>query len=306
MSVADYLQRWLESDARRTCGERTWENYERSVRREIAPRIGPVVLQKLKAIQVQNLMAQMDRAGASPWTRQQARMTLHRALSRAVRLGYIPQNPVTLVEPPKIPHKPIQVLTSLESRKLLEAAKEDRLFALYVLAITGGLRQGELFGLLWEDVDWDDPAVVVQRSLDRSGRFVEPKTTTSRRRVDLPEMTIAALREHRVRMDGEGHGSPILFCDTEGKPLRQSNVLRRSFQPLLERAGIRRIRFHDIRHSHASQLLALGESAKVVQERLGHAGSAITLRIYSHLLPGMQRRAATKLGELLGGAPILR
>ena len=131
--------------------------------------------------------------------------------------------------------------------------------------------------------------------------FTEPKTDKGRRRVDLPAFAVAALREHRKRMLAEGHPGPLVFCDSEGKPIRKSNLLRRSFFPLLKEAKVPRIRFHDLRHTAATLLLSQGVHPKIVQERLGHSQISLTLDTYSHVLPSMQKEAAAKLDKLLAG-----
>lgn len=128
------------------------------------------------------------------------------------------------------------------------------------------------------------------------------KTGRGRRPIDLPNRAVEALKQHQQRMIKEGHGSKLVFCDTEGGPFRNPNVIRRSFRPILDRAKLPRMRFHDLRHAHASLLLLMGESPKVVQERLGHSRIELTLGTYSHLLPGIQRAAADRLDALLEAA----
>jgi integrase len=196
----------------------------------------------------------------------------------------------------------MQALAPDQVIRLLAAAKDDRLEALYVLAVTTGLRQGELLGLQWEDVDFPGAALHVRHTLhELNGRLWigEPKTKRACRQVDLPAIAVVALRGHRERMLIEDRSDGLVFCDTQGGPLRKSNLLRRSFLPLLKRAGLPAIRFHDLRHTAATLLLAQGVHPKIVQERLGHSNIALTLDTYSHVLPGMGREAASKLDALL-------
>jgi len=183
-----------------------------------------------------------------------------------------------------------------QAKQFLEAARGDRLYALYCVALMGGLRQGEILGLRWEDVDFFGKALSVQGTLDRDGAWGEPKTESSIRRVEMPVEAMAALQTVTKT-------SEYVFTAPEGGRLRQPNLLRRSFLPLIERAGVPRIRFHDLRHTHATHLLLQGTHPKVVSERLGHASVEITLRIYSHVLPGLGREAADAIGALLGKAP---
>jgi integrase len=197
----------------------------------------------------------------------------------------------------------MRVLAPEQVNVLLTAALEDRFHALYVLAVTTGLRQGELLGLQWEDVDLASAVLHIRRALQEvAGRLWldEPKTAKARRTVDLPAVAVAALREHGDRMLAEAHLREFVFCDSQGGPVRKSNLIRRSFLPLLKRAGLPRIRFHDLRHTAATLLLLQGVHPKVVQERLGHSQISITLDTYSHVLPSMGREAAAKLDALLG------
>ena len=167
------------------------------------------------------------------------------------------------------------------------------------------MREGELFGLQWPDVNLEDGWLCVQRTLEEvrgKMQLREPKTEKSRRRIELPAFVVDALHEHRKRMLAEGHDvkKGLVFCDTDGGYLRRSNVARRSFKRILGRANLPPIRFHDLRHTAASLLLLLGENPKVVQERLGHSRIEVTLNTYSHVLPTMQKEAAQKLNKLLG------
>lgn len=232
---------------------------------------------------------------------QLAHSLLRRALGQAVKWGTIPRNVCEAVEKPRAPKKPIKVLNKDQVDSLLTVAQEDRLYALYVLAVTTGLRQGELLALQWEDVDLDSDALSVRHTLlemDGKLELVEPKTAMACRKVDLPQMAVKALRRHRKQMLAEGHIGSCVFCDTKGGPIRKSNLIRRSFKPLLKNAGLPDIRFHDLRHTAATLLLVQGVNPKVVQERLGHAQISLTLDTYSHVLPSIQKEAASKLDSL--------
>ncbi|MEI6805748.1 MAG: site-specific integrase [Myxococcaceae bacterium] len=188
--------------------------------------------------------------------------------------------------------------TAEESNQFLTANSEDRFYALYVLALTTGLRQGELFGLKWEDIDFTEHTLAVRRIIcEIGGRLSvgEPKTAGSRRRVDLPKTVLEVLRRHRQNIFDEGLSSEWIFCDTKGGAVRKSNFRENSFLRAVERAKVPMIRFHDMRHTAATILLSQGIHPKVVQERLGHAQIGITLDTYSHVLPSMQKEAAAKL-----------
>jgi integrase len=203
-------------------------------------------------------------------------------------------------------------LSEAEARTFLDAAREaeDRFEALYVLAITTGLRRGELLGIRWDDADLDRGTLRVGRALVREGgRYVvgETKTKRGRRRVNLTPRTVAALKAHRkrqleqrVRLASlyEDHG--LIFASEKGMPLNPENLVKRSFKPLLKRAGLPEIRFHDLRHTCATLLLSRGVHPKIVQELLGHATIAMTLDTYSHYLPSMGDQASGAMGDAFG------
>ena len=207
----------------------------------------------------------------------------------------------------------VAVLSPEQSRALLAAISADELEALYVLALTTGMRQGELLALKWRDLDLDGGQLHVRTTVRKlRGQFLyaPPKTKRSRRAVALTSMAVEALERHRLRQAEmqSAAGSAwqehdLVFSDALGCPLEGRYVLRHHFRPLLRRAGLPVIRFHDLRHTTATLLLAQGVHPKVVSEMLGHTTIGITLDIYSHVLPEMQREAAHTLDLLLRGAP---
>ena len=301
MTVGKYLEHWLETSAKTTVRPTTYRRYEGIVRMYVNPHLGGVRLSQLQPSQVQALYTRLEGDGATPRTRAITHAVLHTALKQAMKWNFVVRNVCDAVTKPRAVRKEMRVLNADEVAVLFEAARSDRLSALYVLAITTGLRLGELLGLQWPDVDMRGLTLAVRRTLvDMSTkRFVaEPKTSKGRRQVELPEMAITALRQHRERMLAEGITTEWVFSDTLGGSLRQTNVRRRSFEPLLARAKLPKIRFHDLRHTAATLLLQQGVHPKIVQERLGHSQIAMTLDTYSHVLPSMQRAAATKLDEL--------
>ena len=221
-----------------------------------------------------------------------------------MRWGLIVSNACAGVDPPKVPRKEFRVLDAAEAKQLIEVASGDRLEALLVLAICTGMRQGELLGLQWRDVDFDRGVVTVRRQLSESGvdgpELAELKTEKSRRSIALPASAVASLRMHRERYGAEPLPTALVFTADRGGPVHKRNLLRRWFYPLLKRAGLPKVRFHDLRHTHASLLLAEGVHPKVVQERLGHSQVSVTLDVYSHVAPSLQVEAAAKVDALLG------
>src|SRR5438105_1125975 len=247
LTVAAFLTRWLEDVARPTVSPSTHQLYDGLIRLHINPRAGAVPLSRLTPVHVQGMLGAMERAGASPRLRQMALGVLHQALGQALRWGMVPRNVCDAVTRPRAPRQTMQALDPGQVGRLLEAAKGDRLEALYVLAVTTGLRQGELLGLHWDDIDLAGTALRVRHTLhELNGRLWigEPKTRRARRQVDLPAIAVVALRNHRERMMIEGHPDELVFCDTRAGPLRKSNLVRRSFLLLLKRAGLPAIRFH--------------------------------------------------------------
>jgi integrase len=183
---------------------------------------------------------------------------------------------------------------------LAEAKRSSPHYLLYVTAILTGMRQGELLALRWRHVDLLLGTITVQQTLCRLGRevtFKEPKTPKSRRTIAVPPLLHEVLRQAR----GKASDDALVFCQPNGKPLHGHNITRRDLREVLKRAKVPRLRFHDLRHAHASHLLKQGVPVKVVQERLGHATPAVTLGIYAHVLPHMQEQAARQLeAQLLG------
>jgi integrase len=255
-------------------------------------RLGPADLQRLYA----NLLDE----GLSAMTVRHVHAVIHRALEQAAVWGRVPRNVASLVKPPTAERTRMATLTADEARRLLQAASGDPLEALYVLALTTGMRRGELLALRWPDVDLDAATLQVTGGLvrDSTGRRVgEPKTARSRRRVELGAIAVEALRRHRAATASVG----FVFASEKGTPLEPGNVLRRSFWPLLERAGLPRVRLHDLRHTAATLHLAMGTHPKVVADLLGHASIAITLDTYSHAVPGIAQQAAADMDALLRG-----
>jgi integrase len=187
-----------------------------------------------------------------------------------------------------------------ETRAFLGHAREDRYFALYLLALATGMRQGEMLALRWRDVR--PGRIEVRGSLDQRTRLVgQTKTHGSRRRIDLPAAVVAALESHRERMRSEGlrvGSDDLVFANAKGAPIHASDLYRRSFRPCMEAAAVPIIRFHDLRHTAATLMLGRGVHPKIVQERLGHASIKLTLDTYSHVLPSMQQRAVELTADI--------
>lgn len=307
-TVAKYLTTWLDG-IQGTARPKTYTTYEGLVRLHAKPKIGQVRLARLSPQHLQDLYTDRLAAGLAPQTVRHLHAVLHRALEQAASWDLVYRNVADLVSPPRVPRHEMKALSADQSRELLKAASGDRLEALYVLALTTGMRLGELLALRWRDIDLENAALSVTATLTQAGgtmKLSEPKTVGSRRHVSLGAMAVESLRRHRVDQTAERllrgpiwEDNDLVFANEVGKPIAPSNLRRRSFKPLLEKAELPQIRFHDLRHSAATLLMSQGVNPKIVSERLGHSRVSITLDLYSHVTPTIQREAAAMLDTVL-------
>jgi integrase len=307
-TIAEYLKEWLSTKAMEI-RPKTHDQYLGVVARHINPIIGQVKLKDLRPDQIQVLYNRKLREGASPRTVKIIHSVLHCAFNHAVKMGLIGRNPADAVTKPRLRRKEMRVLDDNQARAFLIHASKSRNSALYHLAVTTGLRQAELFGLKWSDLDWETMRLQVQRQIQRVRGggliFTEPKTAKGRRVVVLGQSTKAVLQEHfkRQQLERQFAGdkwveTDLIFTSTIGTPIDHRNLFR-EFKDLLKEAGLPNIRFHDLRHTAATLMLQQNIHPKVVQERLGHSDISLTLNTYSHVLPGMQEEAAEKMDTLL-------
>jgi integrase len=264
-----------------------------------------VKVDKLSPAHLQALYRSKLDENLSGRTVQYLHVVIHRALKQVLRWGLVARNVAEAVDPPKVMKKEMKRLSSQQARQLLIAAASDRLEALYVLAVHTGLRQGELLGLRWDDIDLEGSILRVRRTLS-DGEFTVPKTTRSRRSVRLTAAAVEALKRHSARQADEMtrvgdiyQDQGLVFASEIGTPLNRHNLSQRSFKPLLKRAGLPKIRFHDLGHTAATLLLTKNVNPKVVSEMLGHATVAKTLDMDSHVLPNMQESAASAMEDVL-------
>lgn len=308
LTFARLADQWLET-IRPSIRESTWNRYEGLLRLHAVPELGKLPVVKIGPAELSELYARKVASGLSPMSVRHLHAVLHSLFRDAARWGKTYRNVAALVSPPKASRIEMKALSKEQANTLLEAAESDRLQAMYYLAITTGMRQGELLALRWRDVDADSGSLHIRSSLQRLPHglaFAEPKSAKSRRQVMLTEGALAALRRHRIRQNEERlwmgaawEDHDLVFANEIGKPLDAGNVLRRSFWPLLKAAGLPRIRFHDLRHTAATLLLSQGIHVKIVSEMLGHSQISITLDLYSHVTPTMQREAAAAMDALI-------
>jgi integrase len=247
----------------------------------------------------------------TPRTVQHIHATLRTALDQALRWNLVGRNVDTLVDAPRVRQTEVQPYMPEDAKKLLDALKDDRLSALYSAGLAVGLRQGEALGLRWPDVDFDSGILAVRNSLQRIDgklQLVEVKSQ-KRRTITLPQVAIDALLKHRARQDQERQlagtrwrEGTFVFTTSIGTPLEGSTVTHR-FQAALKTAGLRRIRFHDLRHSCATLLLAQGVHPRVIMEILGHSQISVTMNLYAHVIPAMQKEVAGRMDAILSTPP---
>lgn len=255
------------------------------------------------------MLAQKLAAGLSPRRVHHLRAVLRRALGQAVRWGLLSRNAAALAAPPRVAYQPPPAMDPATARRILEAVAGDRLGPLYTVALATGLRQGELLGLRWEDVDLERASLRVTGALQRVDgeyRIVEPKTARARRTLPLARPAVEALRlqrqrqrEERLRAGPLWEDWGLVFTTERGRPLNHSVVTKR-LQDLLAAAGLPRLRFHDLRHGCATLLLSAGVPPRAIMELLGHSQITLTLGTYAHVIPAMLEDAAARMDAVLG------
>ena len=322
MTVAEYLEHWLTVDIERRVARKTAVRHRQLVERQIAPRIGQMPLRKLAPTHIEAFEAQLQRdgyvkgrkagQGLTAQTVLHVHRTLSQALAHAVRTGVLFKNPAEQVKPPRPPRREIAILSKAEVATLLHAAEGSALYLPVLVAVTTGMRRGELLGLRWSDIDLKAARLTVNQSLERlKGKttFKSPKTQGSRRTITLPALTVEALKEHRA---GQGRiGAGELVFSHDGLPW-DPDSLTKAFDRLVRETGVRRITFHGLRHTHISHQLMDGVHVKVVSERAGHANVSITLSVYAAFIPTLQADAAQgvdmwlrqELADQLGGKSV--
>jgi integrase len=302
-TLAAFVSRWLKDVAQPKLRPATFERYEELLRLHVIPHLGHIRIGRLTPADVQAVLNGASQRGLKARTVSHIRAVIRTSLNQALRWGIVSRNVAALATPPRIVHVPVQVLTPDQALVLLEAVAGSPIETLVRVALSLGLRQGEALGLRWQDVDFAARQLHVRHALQRVAgelTLVEPKSRSSRRTLPLPEALVAALREHKDRQPGLP--AAYLFTTAGGQPLDGTNVTK-TFQKLLRAAGLPRMRFHDLRHSCASLLLAQGVSPRQVMETLGHSQISLTMNTYSHILPN--RETADVMDRVLGSGPAI-
>lgn len=309
ITIAEWLTSWLETVIRPEQAAGTYDSYNRAVRNQITPWLGNVRLRSLQPLQVQDWLVALREAGTGARTRQNAFAVLRAALQEAMTLQIIQLNPCASVRRPKCSRKDIRPFSTDERSRILSATADCRLSAVYRLALTLGMRQGELFGLRWADIDWDAKTLKIEQQAAETAGTVEfkpPKTAAGRRTLPLDTTCLEALRNRQKTALKEGHlAAGLVFTSRNGTVIRRSNFGARHWKPLLKRLEIEHRGFHHTRHTAATMALSAGIPLNTVSGLLGHSSTAITGTTYSHYVQAEGRAAVEQMGSLLrrvGGA----
>jgi integrase len=324
LTVAHWLNTWLRNVRPPATNPKTWVTYEGFVRLHLIPKVGHIRLVKLQAQDVRDFLSERLDAGLSARTVKHLRAALRAALNQAIEDKLIYCNAAKSAKAPEVVPGALDVYTPAEARILIEAARGHRVEALFTAAVGLGLRMGECLGLQWSDIDFGRRLLTVQHNLQRVKRvrrgdivkegeakterlLGRPKGKKIKPPLRLPATVLEALARHRAKQAEErllagtawkGDGKYV-FTSTVGTPIEQRR-LDREFKALCDRAGLRRIRFHDLRHSAASILIAQGVHPKAIQELLRHSSIQLTMDTYGHLFEEMQRETADKMDAVLG------
>ncbi|MGI3128740.1 tyrosine-type recombinase/integrase [Nitratireductor sp. PBL-C9] len=315
-TVAEFLDEWL-TFIKPSVSQKTHERYTEILRKGVAPLLGDVTLAKLKTDRIDAAFSKAlsegrrdGQGGLSPRTVHHMRRVLIKALNQAVVWDRLVKNPAHASTPPKVERKPMLAYDAKQTAELLEAMRPTRMFAPVLLAVMCGLRRGEIAALRWRNVDLESRIISIVESAEQTVegvRYKEPKSGNTRT-VALSVGVAEQLKAHRARQAEEllrlglrPNASSFVVSQVDGRPLQPRSITH-EWVRLIEKTSLPRIRFHDLRHTHASQMLAAGVHPKVASERLGHSTIGITLDLYSHVMPGMQADAAEQVDAAIRGA----
>jgi len=311
-TLQEYMERWLDEVVEARTRAKTIHSYREIARLHIYPTLGKVTLQRLSPDQVQRLLASKHRGGLSARTCQYIRAVLRMALGQAQKHGLLARNVAALVDPPRGEKRATVFLNPDQARQLLDGVRGDRLEALYRVALSLGLRRGEVLGLRWDDIDWAAATLRIERSIgvvDGLRHLGPPKTAAGLRTIHLPATLVDALRAHQQRQECERKAAGprwqeqgYVFPGTTGTAIHPNNIVRR-FHVALKHAGLPPMSFHGLRHSAASIMAAQGIMPGVAMRILGHSSVEITQGIYTHVFDASLRQAADTMDRAMGDEP---
>ncbi len=307
LTVGEHLHNWLEGYVKTNCSQRTLDGYQSIIETHLIPALGHVQLKHLHPQAIQAYYGKACEKLSARTVHHQHRV-LSQSLRYAVRQGYLGRNPAELVDIPSPRKNTMRTLTPGEVEILFDTAKDNYYYPVVYTAVSTGLRQAELLGLRWRDVDLDMLSISVSQVLyKRRGicQFKEPKTSHSRRRVAMTPKLALFLRGYKAgrewlyqELGKQLTLDDLVFASVEGKPI-DPGVLIHAFGRMARQVGLEGVRFHDLRHTFASLMLLRGAKPKVISEALGHSSVAFTMDCYSHIIEGMQEDAMALLDEVL-------
>ena len=318
ITVGEFLKQWIET-VRSQVSPKTHERYSDIVTHFLIPTFGNCPLNKLQTTAIQNVYNGWEssgrrdskKGGLSPQTRLHIHRVLKSALKYAVQLPLINRNPADFVKPPRPKRASISTITIEQSAILLDAIRGKQIYWPVLMALTTGMRRGEILALRWKNIDLDKKTVRIVESLEQTKkgmRFKAPKTDRTRA-VILPDYAVEELRlwkekqaEEFAELEVKHNQDTLFYCRYDGEPIWPSSITHEFYKAIKKLPELPKIRFHDLRHSHATQLLAAGIHPKLAQERLGHSTITTTLDLYSHAVETMQDDAAAKLDSALRSA----
>lgn len=302
---SEFAENWFNTYAVANVRESTQIRYRELIDIHLAPFFGDIILKNITAEKAQQYLSQRVKEGKfSAATINRSRTLLYQIMNHAVQWKYIYENPVQFVKALKIIKKEMNFLNKDEIIKLLQNVPK-KYYVFFLMTVYTGMRKGELLGAKWKNLDWNNNTYFVRESFSR-GKFVEPKSRTSKRNIVLSPIVIEELKSHKAQQNiqrlQEGdkwHNLDIIFATPLGKPIDPGNLEKRIFKPTLKRAGIKNIRFHDLRHTNVSLRIEAGEHPKRIQQQLGHSSIQVTLDTYGHLMEENNQESALKMQQLL-------
>jgi integrase len=315
-SLEEYLTRWLE-DVKNRVSLRSHERYAEIVHKNIGPLLGSVKLARLQPAQISAAYSEAlangrrdGKGGLAPRSVHHIHRILKQALRQAVRWQLLARNPADAVDPPKVERKTLQTYDLPQTATLIEAMRPTRMFVPTLLGVLCGLRRGEIAALRWKNVNLDAGSLAVVESAEQTVagiRYKEPKSGRSRKvslsgtaSKELKSWKLAQAQEF-LKLGARPDADTFVVTQADGSPLQPRSITH-EWVRLISLTKLPRIRFHDLRHAHATHLLGAGVHPKIASERLGHSKVGITLDLYSHVMPGMQEEAADRVDDALRAA----
>ncbi len=309
-TIADLMNFWLDTYARHNVSPKTFQGYSDTIKNHIIPVLGRVEVQKLTPAMLQSFYSSKLAAGCGPRTVRLVHLHLDQALTQAMTMGLVARNVSDVVTAPRARPRDMDTWTAEQARAFLRAAHSSAHGPIWVVALATGMRRGELLGLRWRDVDFERGTLSVRQTvglLRGVSEFKKPKTKSSVRDIPVQPEVLDALRAHKIAQNEQRlakgslwHDYGLVFTSEVGTPIHGDN-LRRDYDRLVTRAGVPRIRIHDLRHSHVTLAIAAGANIKAVSQRVGHSNVHITLGTYAHVMPSQHVEVSDKVGAVLFG-----